>query len=93
MDIHTHKKEGIIPPNGGADFTDVVSFRIRDLQKVTFELLLVLEITAMLEDETCNVEVKLNADFPLVSSFLQEFLTWITADRRAATGALKNTWV
>jgi len=44
----------------------------------------------MLEDESCNVEVKLNADFPLVSSFLQEFLSWISADRWAVTGPLKK---
>jgi len=89
LEIHTNKYDAVIPPK--SNFTLVVSFRIRDLQKVTIELLLVLEIAAMLEDESCNVEVKLNADFPLVSSFLQEFLAWITADRRA--GPLKNTWV
>ncbi|XP_066916691.1 uncharacterized protein [Clytia hemisphaerica] len=92
LEIHENRllPEGFLPPCSG--FKDVVSFRIRDLQKVTYELLLVLEITASLKNEPCNVEVKLNADFPLISSFIQEFLSWITADKRA-TGGMKNTWV
>ena len=86
-----HLPRGFIPPK--SQYEDLVGFRIRDLQKVKTKLLLVLEITATLNNEPCNVEVKLNADFPLVSSFIQDFLSWITADKRAGTGELKNTWV
>lgn len=91
IDEKRYLPDGFIPPKSG--YYEVISFRITDIQKITNMLLLVLEMRASINGELNNLEVKLNADLPLISSFLQEFLSWITSDKRHCTGHLKNTWV
>lgn len=75
-----------------SNWKQVQSFRIGDLQKVASPLLLVLQMQVKIK-EVHNIELKLNADYPLISSLMNEFRVWITKDKRAATGSLKNTWV
>ena len=72
-------------------------FRIRDLQKLHERLLLVLQMTFKCKinkrKEKRNVELKMDAGFPLVSGYLKEFTEWINQDEIIARSAKSNGWV
>ena len=69
----------------------ICKFRIFDLQRIEGELHIVFEVN--LKDqlgETHSLFVKHNLGFPLISSFLQEFNSWIISE---PFFKCSNTWV
>lgn len=91
LDIHPNQLELVVQP--GNSWTEIQQYRIRDLQKLKSELLLVLQLKTQLfaDPDFALIEFKLNADFPLVSSYLNDFRKWITNEQLSGHG--KNTWV
>ncbi|XP_047133654.1 uncharacterized protein LOC101236630 isoform X1 [Hydra vulgaris] len=75
------------------EWTEIHDFIIKDIQKITSNLLLVFQLKYRKKTDTSDffpLELKIDAGFPLISAHFREFHKWICEENFPGH---KNTWV